>query len=122
MINNGEKFIFENLKVYQRSLDFAIKLIQIAIKFPIQYSRLRDQLIGAGISIPLNLAEGSGRLTLKDKINFYKNSRASLFEIIPILDISYKLNLIMEEDLYKFRKEAVEISKIIFALMKNNKF
>jgi len=117
----NDKFIFEDLKVYQRALDLAIELIRIAGEFPIKYSRLRDQLIGAAISIPLNLAEGSGRLTPKDKRNFYKNSRASLFEIIPILEISYKLNLIVEKDINNFRKEAVIISKIISALMRNNK-
>jgi len=117
----NNKFIFEDLEVYQRALDLAIALIIIAGEFPIKYSRLRDQLIGAAISVPLNLAEGSGRLTPKDKRNFYKNSRASLFEIIPILEISYKLNLIIEKDIYNFRKEAVIISKIISALMRNNK-
>ena len=117
----NDKFIFEDLKVYQRALDLAIELIRIAGEFPIKYSRLRDQLIGAAISIPLNLAEGSGRLTPKDKRNFYKNSRASLFEIIPILEISYKLNLIVEKDINNFRKEAVIISKIISALMRNKK-
>jgi len=48
-----EKFIFEDLRVYQRSLDFATELIQVAVKFPIVYSRIRDQLIGAAISISL---------------------------------------------------------------------
>lgn len=114
-------FIFENLRVYQRALFLSIELIKIAVKFPVIYSRLRDQLIGAAISVPLNLAEGSGRLTTKDKINFYKNSRASSFELIPILDICDKLNLITNKDLLKFRDEIIEISKIISTLMDNKK-
>ena len=119
-MGNENKFIFEDLRVYQRSLNFSVELIKIAIKFPSMYSRLRDQLIGVAISIPLNLAEGSGRLTSKDKRNFYKNSRASVFELIPILEISNKLNLIDQQRLDYFRQEAVEISKIISVLMKNN--
>ncbi len=119
-MGNENKFIFEDLRVYQRSLNFSVELIKIAIKFPSMYSRLRDQLIGVAISIPLNLAEGSGRLTPKDKRNFYKNSRASVFELIPILEISRKLDLLSEEESNSLRKEGSEISRIISALMKNN--
>jgi len=69
----GEEFFFEKLIVYQRSLDFAIRLCKIANNFSIKFSRIRDQLIGARISIPLNIAEGSGRNSSKEKINFYKS-------------------------------------------------
>jgi four helix bundle protein len=89
----SEEFFFEKLIVYQRSLSFAIRLCKIASNFPIKFSRIRDQLMGAGISIPLNIAEGSGRSSNKEKINFYKISRTSLFECIPIFKICAELNL-----------------------------
>ncbi len=115
----SEGFFFENLKVYRRSLDFAIKLCKIASGFPIKFSRIRDQLIGAGISIPLNIAEGSGRNSSKDKINFYKISRTSLFECIPILEICVSLNLINEVTFIELRNEDIEISKMINGLIKS---
>jgi four helix bundle protein len=113
---SGE-FFFEKLQVYQRSLEFAIKLCKIASNFPIKFSRIRDQLIGAGISVPLNLAEGSGRKSAKEKVNFYKISRTSIFEVIPIIEISFKLNLITVDEYKTIRSEATELSKMINGLI-----
>jgi len=115
----SEEFFFEKLKIYQRSLAFGIRLCKIASEFPIKFSRIRDQLIGTGISIPLNIAEGSGRKSSKEKINFYKISRTSLFECIPLLRICLNLKLI-EENIYQdLRKEATELSKMINGLIKS---
>jgi four helix bundle protein len=113
----SEEFFFEKLKIYQRSLEFAIKLCKIASTFPFKFSRIRDQLIGAGISIPLNIAEGSGRKSKKEKANFYNISRTSVFECIPILEICLRLKLIEENNYRYLRKEATEISKMINGLI-----
>ena len=112
-------FNFENLEVYQRGLEFSVELCRLASKFPYQYNRLRDQLIGATISFPLNIAEGSGRNSRKDKVNFYRIARASIFECIPILTISYQLNLIDNLILIKYKQEALELSKMTSSLIKN---
>lgn len=115
----SEEFFFEKLKIYQRGLEFAIKLCKIASTFPIKYSRIRDQFIGAGISIPLNIAEGSGRKSGKERANFYRTSRTSLFECIPILEICLNLKLINEIVYRDLRKEATELSKMINGLIKS---
>ena len=113
----SENFFFEKLNVYQRSLKFAIALCRIASKFPIKFSRIRDQLTGAVISIPLNIAEGSGRKSVKERINFYKISRSSIFEIVPILEICLKLKLIEKTISQDLREEAVVLSKMINGLI-----
>jgi len=114
---SSDEFFFEKLKVYQRSLAFAIKLCKIASNFHIKFSRIRDQLIGAGISVPLNIAEGSGRTSQKEKVNFYKISRTSLFECVPILEICLNLNLIDKITFTELRKENIELSKMINGLI-----
>jgi len=115
----SDEFFFEKLKLYKRSLEFTKKMCKITSNFPIKFSRIRDQLIGATISIPLNLAEGSGRKSVKERINFYKISRTSLFEYIPLLEICFGLNLIDEGDYKKFRLEIIELSKMINGLIKS---
>jgi len=115
----SEEFFFEKLNTYQRSLGFAIRLCNIASKFPVKFSRIRDQLIGAGISIPLNIAEGSGRNSPKEKINFYKISRTSLFECIPILEICLNLNLIDKITFAELRKKDTELAKMINGLIRS---
>ena len=106
-------FLFQNLVVYQRSLAFSIKACKIASDFPIKYSRLRDQLIGASTSIPLNIAEGSGRKSIKERANFYNISRSSVFECVPLLEICNSLELICQIDFDNLSKETEELSKMI---------
>ncbi|OYZ20487.1 MAG: hypothetical protein B7Y39_10740 [Bdellovibrio sp. 28-41-41] len=48
---------------------------------------IRDQLERASLSVYLNLAEGSGKLTLKDKNRFYGIALGSLRETQAILDL-----------------------------------
>ncbi len=49
---------------------------------------LKDQFNRASSSIVLNLAEGSGKRTPKDKIKFYSISLGSLREYQAVLDLS----------------------------------
>ena len=117
----SNKFNFENLEVYKRALAFATELCKIAVKFPHVYGRLRDQLIGAATSVPFNIAEGTGRSTIKDKLVFYRYARASLFESVPILTICSNLKLISDAELIKYRNEAEELSKMISGLARSTK-
>lgn len=111
------QFSFEKLKVYQKSLDLAVELTQIASSFPIKFSRIRDQLIGASISVPLNIAEGAGRKSKRDQINFYKTARSSIFECIPIIEICHRLKLVTNMQLDQYRLKIVTISKMLSGLI-----
>lgn len=108
-----DKFLFQDLIVYQRSLAFSIKVCKLVSDFPIKYSRIRDQMIGASTSIPLNIAEGSGRKSIKERVNFYNVSRSSIFECVPLFEICSNLKLIVADDLSALNQEAVELSKMI---------
>ncbi len=112
-----DEFIFEKLAVYQKSLKLSIEICKICSDFPIKYSRISNQFIGAIISIPLNIAEGNGRKTSKDKSNFYKIARSSSFECIPLLDICFTLGLIDERNRQETRQSISEISKMISGLI-----
>jgi len=58
---SDDRFDFENLKVYQKSLDYIDFVYEITEKFPIEeiYS-LANQFKRASVSICLNIADGSG--------------------------------------------------------------
>lgn len=112
-----ERFGFENLEVYQRALELSIELCKLATAFPPKYSRLRDQLIGAAISIPLNIAEGYGRGGAKEKANFYRMAKASAFECIPILSVARSLELLTARRYEYFRGETQEVTKMLSGLI-----
>lgn len=115
-----QAFNFENLNVYQRSLKLAIEVIEKTKKFDFKYNRIRDQFIGAIISVPLNLAEGSGRKSIKDKTNFCKIAQSSAFECIPLTSICHQIGLIDQATFNNWRVEIQEICKMISGLIRHH--
>lgn len=73
----------KNFRTYQLSVNFTKECAYL--KLP---RHLKDQLNRASSSIALNLAEGSGKHTLKEKRKFYNIAYASLRECQAVLDIS----------------------------------
>lgn len=116
-MRDTNRFIFEDLEVYQKSLKFSFEVCQLVTKLPYKYQRISDQFMGAAISIPLNIAEGNGRGTSKEKINFYKIARSSSFECIPLIAILKNLSLIDTDQADRFRETIKIISSMISGLI-----
>jgi four helix bundle protein len=113
-------FDFEKLDVYKKAKVFNSSIREL-IKNKKLDSTTKDQLRRAAFSIVLNLAEGSGRFTHPDRRNFYIIARSSIFECIAILDV-LKDELVIEEDTFReFYNQGEELSKILFAMVRNLK-
>ena len=112
-------FPFENLEVYkkaflnnQRVYGYLKSNRTIPAYFKNQYGR-------ASLSIMLNIAEGSGRVTNKDRRSFLINARGSVFECVAILDFLFAQNEI--EDNLRTELIAIyeEISKMLYTMIKH---
>jgi four helix bundle protein len=79
---------------------------------------MRDQQRRASLSIALNIAEGSGRFSQKDRRNFFVVARSSVFEVAAIFDILSDASQIGREEFEKFYQEADELSRIMLSLIK----
>jgi four helix bundle protein len=77
----------EKLDVYQCALRFATVAFRILEKMPRGHAELSDQLKRATLSIPLNIAEGAGKPTDKDRSRFHAIARGSAMECGAILDM-----------------------------------
>jgi four helix bundle protein len=78
----------ERLDVYQRSIEFLAAALLIAEKLPRGQAPLADQFRRAAMSIPLNIAEGSGRAPgSADRARFRGIARGSAMECGAILDV-----------------------------------
>ena len=112
-------FDFEKLIVYQKSTEFNVKIF----KFLLSNSRLekcyKDQLRRAAFSIPLNIAEGTGRITKPDRKNFYVIAKGSTFECVAIIDQLLKLEIISKEIYSEIYKLALEITNMLVGLEKS---
>lgn len=83
-----ELFEFQNWDVYRKSLMLTKSMFVLSKDLSNTGQRnLSDQLNRAASSIPLNLAEGVSRFSLKDKVNFWRVSKGSLFECVAIIDL-----------------------------------
>lgn len=118
VINKKELFSFENLEVYQRGINFANKIFSLTNSFPqtIQYS-LGDQLRRAALSIVNNIAEGSDRVSAKEKRKFYEYSLCSARECIPMITITNNQKLIDSLLLEKLREKCIIICKMLRKLI-----
>lgn len=105
----------EKLDVYQRSIEFFALAVQVIEKIPKGNSTLTDQLRRASLSIPLNIAEGSGKIGIADKQRFYAISRGSAMECGAIFDACKVLGA-MEAEQYKSGKSL--LNRIVAMLTK----
>ena len=109
------RFPFEELKVWQRAVDFANAVIQLLERVDTarKHFRLIEQLEAAATSIALNIAEGKGRYSKKEFIQFLYIARGSLYETVTLLTIFRKNEWIKAEEFEEIKSFAGEIGKML---------
>ena len=96
------KFSFERLEVWQEARKLVVDAYNLVRKFPKEERyALGDQIRRAVVSIPSNIAEGSGRVSLKEKMHFVEIAYGSLMEVYCQLQIAVDLKFIDEIELEK---------------------
>jgi len=111
-------FIFENLDVYKKAIDFADEIYKLTKDFPKGNYYLADQLNRAALSISANIAEGNGRYHKADRTNFFRIARGSAFECIPLLEICRRRKLIDADIHNSLKLNLDDIGKMLSGLMK----
>ena len=92
-------FDHDRLDVYGVALDFCVLANEVCERLPRGRGYLADQLQRASTSVVLNLAEGAGEFSPRDKARFYRLSRRSATECAAILDVCQRVKLV-ENELY----------------------
>ena len=114
---DNRKFSFEGLEVYDKARSLVSEVYRIQNKFPKEERfGLGDQLRRAAVSITANLAEGSGRQSLKEKIHFIEISYGSLMEVFCELQTACDLGYIIEAQLNALRPQFIDIAKMLSGL------
>ena len=103
----------ERFEAYQISIRFLKIAIEFVEQMPCGYGVVKDQLKRAALSIPLNIAEGSGKSSEPDKKRYYGIARGSAMECAALCDV---LELI-EHDNYQAAKEAKQLLKSIVSIL-----
>ena len=112
-------FLFENLEVYKKAMLLSEKVLIITRN--VKNRSINDQLSRAVLSIPLNIAEGQGRIHPREKKQFYNTAKGSLYECLPLIQICRTLNY-MDEKEYEYIYELMnEIGRMLAGLIKSVK-
>jgi len=120
---NEAKFGFENLEVWQKSVEFTKAIINFtdSINALRKHYRLIEQLESAAASVALNIAEGSGRYSKKEFIRFLYIARGSLYETVALLEIFKNNRLIPDKQLVYLRANSVILAKMLSGLINSLK-
>lgn len=110
---------FEKLEVWQKSMDFADDLFSITeeVSKSKKHFRVIEQLESAGLSIPQNIAEGKGRYSKKEFVQFLFYARGSLNEALTVAIFFHRRKLISDEVMTNIRNQSTEIGKMLNALI-----
>lgn len=110
-------FFYKKVDAYHIAKEYVIFVYSLLKRFP-QYENyaLCDQVRRAAISIPSNIAEGLGRMAIKERIHFIEIAFGSLAEVSCQLDISESLGYISAEELQEAETRAEHLSKVMSGL------
>ncbi len=90
---------FHDLRVWQCAMEFTVKIYRVTQKFPAhEMYGLSAQLRRAAVSVASNIAEGKGRSSDKELLQFLSRARGSLYEIQTQLEIAEHLGYLTAND------------------------
>ena len=113
----GITYSFEKLNVWQEAKKLVVDVYQLLDNFPkFEKYALCDQIRRAVVSVPSNIAEGSGRKSLKEQIRFLEISYGSLMETYNQLLIAIDLAYITEESVETIKPRIDSVAKMINGL------
>ncbi len=105
---------FENLDVWKLAREIKEKIFVLVKAFPENEDyRLKDQLIKASISVTANIAEGFGRHHYKENIQYCRQAKGSLYEIIDHLITAYDFGYLNKENLREIKNEVNRNIKVL---------
>ena len=114
------EYSFEKLEVWKESMELVKMIYDVTKRFPVSEKYgLTSQLRRATVSISSNLAEGTSRITNKDKAHFTTLSFSSAMEVLNQIIIVKELKYISEENYLEIRKKISKITNMLNALRKS---
>lgn len=110
---------YEKLAVYQKSFIVNQQIYRFLKQNKSIAPYLKNQLGRSSLSVMLNIAEGTAKVSTKDRRNFYTIARGSAFESASLVKFLVSEKEISEELAGECGVAYEEISKMLFVMIKN---
>ncbi|MBO4481912.1 MAG: four helix bundle protein [Bacteroidales bacterium] len=110
-------YAFENLNAWKGARKLVVAVYQLLDSFPkFEKYALCDQIRRSIVSVPSNIAEGSGRISPKEQLHFYEIAYGSLMEAYNQLILATDLKYINESNLNDLRPEIDDMARMLNGL------
>lgn len=114
MQNTSKIQTFTDLNAWKEGHKLVLMIYELSKELPTKETYiLISQMLRAVVSVTSNIAEGFTRHTLKEKIQFYYMSQASLTELKNQLIICRDVNYIKLDKFDEFWKQTIIVHKLI---------
>ena len=111
---------FKNLEVWKLAYEFTKEIYKITKKFPKEERyAMTSQIQRASYSIPVNIAEGSGRHTNDSFKSFLSNAQGSCKEVECFLMLARDFSYISQFEFTQLNEKLDHIGRMLTNLMKS---
>jgi len=111
-VSGMNEYSFEKLEVYNLAREYRKKIYKLTYKLPKEEKyNLISQIRRAAVSLTNNIAEGHGRYHYQENIQFLRQSRGSLEELLDDLNICIDENYIDENYVDELKEEGYILLK-----------
>lgn len=120
---SDNKFSYEDLEVWQRAIGWAAQIVGLCNELETgrKHFRLVDQLEAASSSVAMNIAEGKGRYSKREFVQFLYVARGSLYETLTLLELFLRLGWLSHDHHARLKNDAKEIARMLNSLVKSIK-
>ena len=112
-------FDHDRLDVYRLSIDYVASAFDSSRSLEGLHRHARDQWLRAAQSIPLNIAEGNGKRSLKDRARFLDIARGSALECAAIQDVLVVSGGLKRETSIELKSKLVRIVAMLTRMAMN---
>ena len=113
---------YRDLLAWQKGIKLAKAVYQLTANYPLdEHFGLTNQMRRCSVSIPSNIAEGFGRSSDKELVQFLYISLGSSNELDTQLTLSYELSYISENQFLEIGELNKEVSKMLQSLIYRRK-
>ena len=109
---------FRDLKVWQAAMGLTVNIYRATQEFPSHESYgLSSQLRRAAVSVASNIAEGKGRSSDKELVQFLNRARGSSYELQTQLKIAESLGYLSSEYFEQLSTHAESVGRMLNAMI-----
>ncbi|HEX4424542.1 MAG TPA: four helix bundle protein [Terriglobales bacterium] len=109
---------YKDLKVWRRSVDLAKEVYRCTASFPKpEIYGLTSQMRRSAVSVPSNIAEGKGRYSQKELLQFLFHARGSLLGLETQIILSQELGFLDPARSHALTTQSAEVGRLLNGLI-----